>query len=436
MLKLDFSHLEGAVSQEQLNAMAPELEAAHAKLYDPAAPGSDYVGWVRLPENYDKDEFARIQKAAAKIRKDSQVLVVIGIGGSYLGARAALEVFPSDGPEICFVGCSLSPNELDSVIKKIDDREWSINVISKSGGTTEPAVAFRVFRELLVKQYGDKANQRIYATTDKARGALKTLADSNGWETFVVPDNVGGRFSVLTAVGLLPIAVAGCDIDALMGGARRAMKAYTSVELDENDCYKYAAIRNILYNKGKSVEVMVSYEPCYAMMNEWWKQLYGESEGKDQKGLFPASVVFSTDLHSLGQYIQDGRRQLFETVVLIDEPKHQVTLGKDPEDVDGLNYLEGRSMAFINEKAFEGTVLAHNDGGVPNVVLHASDFSEDTLGQIIYFFEKACAISGYMLGVNPFDQPGVESYKKNMFALLGKPGYEDQKAALEKRING
>ncbi|MDE6837033.1 MAG: glucose-6-phosphate isomerase, partial [Acutalibacter sp.] len=287
------------------------------------------------------------------------------------------------------------------------------------------------------KKYGKEgARERIFCTTDRQKGTLKQLADKEGYETFVVPDDVGGRFSVLTAVGLLPIAVAGCDIDALMAGARKAMKAYTSPVLAENDCYKYAALRNILYRKGKTVEVMVSYEPCCAMMNEWWKQLYGESEGKDQKGLFPASVVFSTDLHSLGQYIQDGSRQLFETVVHLDAPKHQLTLGKDPTDVDGLNYLEGRTMDFVNEKAFEGTVLAHNDGGVPNMVLHVADFSEDSLGQLIYFFEKACAISGYLLGVNPFDQPGVESYKKNMFALLGKPGYEDQKAALEARLNG
>ena len=317
-----------------------------------------------------------------------------------------------------------------------EGKDVSINMISKSGTTTEPAIAFRVFRELLEKKYGKEgARERIFCTTDKAKGTLKHLADEEGYETFVVPDDVGGRYSVLTAVGLLPIAVAGADIDALMGGAQKAMELYNNPSLEENDCYKYAAIRNILYNKGKCTEVMVSYEPCYAMMNEWWKQLFGESEGKDNKGLFPASVIFSTDLHSLGQYIQDGRRTLFETVVLIDEPKHQITLGNDPADVDGLNYLEGRTMAFINEKAYEGTVLAHNDGGVPNVVLHVSDFSEDTLGQLIYFFEKACAISGYILGVNPFNQPGVESYKKNMFALLGKPGYEDAKAELEKRLS-
>lgn len=406
--------------------------------------GNDFLGWVDLPTQYDKEEFARIKAAAKKIQGNSDVFVVIGIGGSYLGARAAIEFLKSekyndlrkDTPAIYFAGNSISSTALAELVAICEGKDVSINMISKSGTTTEPAIAFRVFRELLEKKYGKEgARERIFCTTDKARGTLKHLADEEGYETFVVPDDVGGRYSVLTAVGLLPIAVAGADIDALMAGAAKAMEKYNDPSLDNNDCYKYAAIRNILYNKGKCTEVMVSYEPCYAMMNEWWKQLYGESEGKDNKGLFPASVVFSTDLHSLGQYIQDGRRTLFETVVLIDEPKHQITLGKDPTDVDGLNYLEGRTMAFINEKAFEGTVLAHNDGGVPNVVIHASDFSEDTLGQLIYFFEKACAISGYLLGVNPFDQPGVESYKKNMFALLGKPGYEEAKAELEKRLS-
>ena len=442
-LKLDDRYLKGFVSQHEYEGIGAQVKCASELLMSGKGQGNDFLGWVTLPEDYDKEEFARIKSAAERIKKNSQVFIVIGIGGSYLGARAAIEFLksdkynnlPKDTPDIYFTGNSISSTALQELVTICEGRDVSINMISKSGTTTEPAIAFRVFRELLEKKYGKEgARERIFCTTDKARGTLKQLADKEGFETFVVPDDVGGRFSVLTAVGLLPIAVAGCDIDALMGGARKAMKAYTSTELDENDCYKYAAIRNILYNKGKSVEVMVSYEPCYAMMNEWWKQLYGESEGKDQKGLFPASVVFSTDLHSLGQFIQDGSRQLFETVVHMDAPKHTITLGKDAADVDGLNYLEGRTMAFINEKAFEGTVLAHNDGGVPNVVIHASDFSEDTLGQLIYFFEKACAISGYLLGVNPFDQPGVESYKKNMFALLGKPGYEDQKAALEERI--
>ncbi len=444
-LKLEDRYLKGFVSQHELDQAQPQVEAAAQLLMSGKGAGSDFLGWVTLPEDYDKEEFARIKAAAQRVKENSQVFVVIGIGGSYLGARAAIEFLKSDKynalpkntPDIYFAGNSISSTALQELATICEGKDVSINMISKSGTTTEPAIAFRVFRELLEKKYGKEgARERIFCTTDRARGTLKQLADAEGYETFVVPDDVGGRYSVLTAVGLLPIAVAGCDISALMAGARKAMQAYSSTSLEENDCYKYAAIRNILYRKGKSVEVMVSYEPCYAMMNEWWKQLYGESEGKDQKGLFPASVVFSTDLHSLGQYIQDGSRQLFETVVHLDAPKHQLTLGKDPTDVDGLNYLEGRTMDFVNEKAFEGTVLAHNDGGVPNMVLHVADFSEDSLGQLIYFFEKACAISGYLLGVNPFDQPGVESYKKNMFALLGKPGYEDQKAALEARLNG
>ena len=420
MLKLDLSMLEGVVSQEQLNAMAPEVEAAHAKLYDPAAPGSDFVGWVRLPENYDKDEFARIQKAAAKIRKDSQVLVVIGIGGSYLGARAALEVFPSNGPEICFVGCSLSPNELDSVIRRLDDREWSINVISKSGGTTEPAVAFRVFRELLVKQYGEKANQRIYATTDKARGALKTLADSNGWETFVVPDDVGGRFSVLSAVGLLPIAVGGADIEALMAGARDAMNAFDRRDMD-NPVWQYVAARNLLYRQGQKIELFCSYEPSYSFVGEWLKQLFGESEGKDGKGIFPASAQFTTDLHSLGQYIQDGERHLFETVIYVDDTGCDIAIPYSDDNGDNLNYLAGKPLSFVREMAFKGTLAAHKDGGAPSMVLRLDKMDVHALGGLFYFFELSCGISGHVLGVNPFNQPGVEAYKKNMFELLGRP---------------
>ena len=420
MLKLDLSMLEGVASQEQLNAMAPEVEAAHARLYDPAAPGSDFVGWVRLPENYDKDEFARIQKAAAKIRKDSQVLVVIGIGGSYLGARAALEVFPSNGPEICFVGCSLSPNELDNVIRRLDDREWSINVISKSGGTTEPAVAFRVFRELLVKQYGEKANQRIYATTDKARGALKTLADSNGWETFVVPDDVGGRFSVLSAVGLLPIAVGGTDIEALMAGARDAMNAFDRRDMD-NPVWQYVAARNLLYRQGKKIELFCSYEPSYSFVGEWLKQLFGESEGKDGKGIFPASAQFTTDLHSLGQYIQDGERHLFETVIYVDDTGCDIAIPYSDDNGDNLNYLAGKPLSFVREMAFKGTLAAHKDGGAPSMVLRLDKMDVHALGGLFYFFELSCGIGGHVLGVNPFDQPGVEAYKKNMFELLGRP---------------
>ena len=443
-LKLEAGYLKEFISQHEYEAMEPQVKTAHEQLMHKTGLGNDFLGWVTLPQDYDKEEFARIKAAAKKVQSNSDVFVVIGIGGSYLGARAAIEFLKSDKnndlrkdtPAIYFTGNSISSTALAELVEICEGKDVSINMISKSGTTTEPAIAFRVFRELLEKKYGKEgARERIFCTTDKAKGTLKQLADKEGYETFVVPDDVGGRYSVLTAVGLLPIAVAGADIDALMAGAAKAMELYNTPSLEENDCYKYAAIRNILYNKGKSTEIMVSYEPCYAMMNEWWKQLFGESEGKDNKGLFPASVIFSTDLHSLGQYIQDGRRTLFETVVLIDEPKQQIVLGNDPENVDGLNYLEGRTMAFINEKAYEGTVLAHNDGGVPNVVLHVSDFSEDTLGQLIYFFEKACAISGYVLGVNPFNQPGVESYKKNMFALLGKPGYEDAKAELEKRLS-
>ena len=380
-LKLECGYLKGFIGEHEYAAMASQVENAHALLASGKGPGNDFLGWVDLPTNYDKEEFARIKAAAERIKKNTDVFIVIGT-------------------------------------------------------TTEPAIAFRVFREILEKKYGkEEAKKRIFCTTDKARGTLKHLADEEGYETFVVPDDVGGRYSVLTAVGLLPIAVAGADIDALMAGAQKAQAAYNNPNMEENDCYKYAAIRNILYNKGKTTEVMVSYEPCYTLMNEWWKQLYGESEGKDGKGLFPASVVFSTDLHSMGQYIQDGRRSLFETVMLFEKPKREVVIGNDLANVDGLNFLEGKSMAYINRKAFEGTVLAHNDGGVPNVVISAPDFSEDTLGQIIYFFEKACAISGYLLGVNPFNQPGVESYKKNMFALLGKPGYEGEKEALEARLS-
>ena len=420
MLKLDLSMLEGAVSQEQIEAMAPEVEAAHAKLYDPAAPGSDYVGWVRLPENYDKEEFARIQKAAAKIRQDSQVLVVIGIGGSYLGARAVLEVFPSDGPEICFAGCSLSPNEIQKVVRKLGGKDWSINVISKSGGTTEPAVAFRVFRDLLVKQYGKDADGRIYATTDKARGALKTLADSNGWETFVVPDDVGGRYSVLTAVGLLPIAAAGVDIGELMGGAHDAMVAYDKRDMS-NPVWQYAAARNLLYRQGKKIELFCTYEPSYSFVGEWLKQLFGESEGKDGKALFPASAQFTTDLHSLGQYIQEGERDLFETVVYVDDTGCDIAVPYSDDNGDNLNYLAGKPLSFVREMAFRGTLAAHKDGGTPSVVLRLDKMDVRALGTLLYFFELSCGISGHILGVNPFNQPGVEAYKKNMFALLGKP---------------
>ncbi|MBQ0135225.1 MAG: glucose-6-phosphate isomerase [Oscillospiraceae bacterium] len=442
-LKLFDNYLKNFISNDEILGMQAEVTAAHELLHTGKGPGNDFIGWVDLPVDYDKEEFARIKVAADKIKKNSQVLVVIGIGGSYLGARAAIEFCKSqnynllckDTPQIIFSGNTISSTTLNEIMDLIDGKDFSINVISKSGTTTEPAIAFRVFRELAIAKYGEEgAKDHIFVTTDKARGTLKALADEVGYETFVVPDDVGGRYSVLTAVGLLPIAVAGIDIDALMKGAQDARVAFCDADIEKNDCYKYAAIRNVLARKGKTVEMMVSYEPSYTMMNEWFKQLYGESEGKDGKGIFPASAIFSTDLHSLGQYIQDGQRLLFETVVTFKNPTREYIIKEDAANVDGLNFLAGRGMSFVNRKAFEGTVLAHNDGGVPNIVLEADAMNEYELGYMIYFFEKACAISGYILGVNPFDQPGVESYKKNMFALLGKPGYENEKAALEARL--
>ncbi|MBQ2944194.1 MAG: glucose-6-phosphate isomerase [Ruminococcus sp.] len=440
---LSDKHVQGFVTQEELTAIAPQVKAAHEALHTGTGLGNDFIGWLTLPTDYDKEEFARIKEAAKRIQSNTDVFIVIGIGGSYLGARAAIEFLTSpnynalckDTPQIYYAGNSISSTALAELIELCEGKDVSINMISKSGTTTEPAIAFRVLRELLEKKYGKEgAKERIYCTTDKARGTLKQLADREGYETFVVPDDVGGRYSVLTAVGLLPIAVAGADVDALMAGAQKAQADFDNEDVFTNDCYKYAALRNCLYRKGKTTEVLVSYEPAFTMMSEWFKQLYGESEGKDNKGIFPASVVFSTDLHSMGQYIQDGRRDLFETVVLFDKCKKEITMGTDPENVDGLNFLCGKTMDFINRKAFEGTVLAHNDGGVPNIVLNVSEMTEAELGYLIYFFEKACAISGYLLGVNPFNQPGVESYKKNMFALLGKPGYEQEKAALEARL--
>lgn len=444
-IKFDYSKVLGEfVGQHEIDYLQGQVTEADKLLREGTGPGSDFLGWLELPENYDKEEFARIQKAAAKIQSDSEVLVVIGIGGSYLGARAAIEFLKSpnynllckDTPQIFFTGNSISSNALSELVEICEGKDVSINMISKSGTTTEPAIAFRVLREMLEKKYGKEgAKERIFCTTDKAKGTLKELATKEGYETFVVPDDVGGRFSVLTAVGLLPIAVAGCDIDALMEGARKAQNDFDNDDLFTNDCYKYAALRNILYRKGYQTELLVAYEPAFTMMNEWFKQLFGESEGKDNKGIFPASVVFSTDLHSMGQYIQEGRRTLFETVVQFGKVAREITLDTDPENVDGLNFLSGKTMDFVNKKAFQGTVLAHNDGGVPNMVLDVEEMTETELGYLIYFFEKACAISGYLLGVNPFNQPGVESYKKNMFALLGKPGYEDQKAELEARLN-
>ena len=442
--KLVDKYLKGFVEEHEYKGIAEQVKTAHNLLHSGTGMGNDFLGWLTLPTDYDKEEFDRIKKAAEKIKKDTDVFIVIGIGGSYLGAIAAIEFLNSqnynalakDTPQIYFTGNSISSSALADIMELCEGKDVSINMISKSGTTTEPAIAFRVFREMLENKYGKEgAKERIYCTTDKARGTLKELADKEGYETFVVPDDVGGRFSVLTAVGLLPIAVSGADIDALMAGAQKAQQEFNNDDLATNDCYKYAALRNILYNKGKSLEILVSYEPAFTMMSEWFKQLFAESEGKDNKGIFPASVIFSTDLHSLGQYIQSGRRNLFETVVLFNKCKKEVTLGTDPTNVDGLNFLAGKTMGFVNQKAFEGTVLAHNDGGVPNIVLSVEEMNESELGYLIYFFEKACAISGYLLGVNPFDQPGVESYKKNMFALLGKPGYEDMKAELEARLN-
>ena len=442
MLKFDTSNAVPFLPENWLTSRLDALDSARVKLENGSGLGGDYTGWVHLPRDYDKEEFARIQAAAERIRKDSQALVVIGIGGSYLGARAVVELVNSpnfnlthkDGPAVYFAGNGLSTDAMLEVIDLIKDKDWSINVISKSGTTTEPAVAFRIFKNLLEEKYGkEEARKRIYATTDAHKGALKGLADAEGYEEFVVPDAVGGRYSVLTAVGLLPIACAGLDIDKLMEGAAAAREAFSTCTPD-NDCYKYAAARNILYRKGKKVELMACYEPDFAMMNEWYKQLYGESEGKDQKGLMPTSVIFSTDLHSMGQFVQDGARIMFETVVDIKKPHTELFIEKDPANLDGLNFLADQNMSVVNRKAMEGTILAHTDGGVPNIVLEVDSLGEFDLGYLIYFFERACAISGYILGVNPFDQPGVESYKKNMFALLGKPGYEAQKAELEAKL--
>ncbi len=440
-VKLNTRYLEGFVTNDDVVAIAPELDAAVELLNSRKGPGNDFLGWLDLPVDYDKEEFARIKKAAEKIRNDSDVLVVIGIGGSYLGARAAIEFCKSQNrnltekPQIIFAGNTLSSAALAEAVKLCDGKDFSVNVISKSGTTTEPTIAFRVFKELLEKKYGKEgAAKRIYSTTDKARGTLKELSDREGYETFVIPNDVGGRYSVLTAVGLLPIAVAGIDIDKMMQGAADARTAFAQGDVNTNDCYKYAAMRNILYRKGKAVEMMISYEPDYTMMNEWFKQLYGESEGKCGKGLFPSSAIFSTDLHSLGQYVQDGERLMFETVVMFNKPKEELIIGFDEENGDGFNFVAGQSVDFVNKKAFLGTVLAHTDGNVPNMILEIDEMNEYEFGYLVYFLEKACAVSGYILGINPFDQPGVESYKKNMFALLGKPGYEEHKKALEARI--
>jgi len=443
-MELKTTGVNGFVKPAELTNMETLLNAVNDELLTGKGAGSDFLGWLDLPVNYDKEEFARIQKAAKKIQGDSDVLVVIGIGGSYLGARAAIEfckgqmyngVREKGIPEIYFVGNNISSSYINDVVKIIGDRDFSVNIISKSGTTTEPAIAFRVFKKMLEEKYGaEGAKGRIYATTDKARGALKNLANVEGYESFVVPDDVGGRFSVLTAVGLLPIAAAGIDIAAMMKGAADARECCKEGTLDNNPAYKYAALRNILYRKGKNIEILVNYEPALMMTGEWFKQLFAESEGKDNKGIFPTAANFSTDLHSIGQFIQDGTRSLFETVVWVKNPRSELVIEAADEDIDGLNYLAGKSVQFVDSKAYQGTLLAHMDGGTPNIIIEIDEADAYHFGYLVYFFEKACGLSGYLLGVNPFDQPGVEAYKKNMFALLGKPGYEARRAELEERM--
>ncbi|MDD3173391.1 MAG: glucose-6-phosphate isomerase [Herbinix sp.] len=445
-VSFDFSVAKKYISDSEIDMIKTSVEAAKNQLVNKAGAGNDFLGWIDLPVDYDKEEFARIQKSAAKIQNDSDVLLVIGIGGSYLGARAAIEFLRHSfynsvskeirkTPEIYFCGNNISSNYMNHLKEVIGDRDFSINIISKSGTTTEPALAFRVFKKLLNEKYGKKeAAKRIYATTDKARGALKNLATEEGYESFVVPDDVGGRFSVLTAVGLLPIAVSGADITKLMEGAASMRSYCLNTSFEENDSLKYAAVRNILLRKGKNIEILVNYEPSLHYVSEWWKQLFGESEGKDQKGIFPAAVDFTTDLHSMGQFIQDGQRTLFETVITLEKSPTEIILEEEEVDLDGLNYLAGKSVDFINKSAMKGTLLAHTDGNVPNLQITLPEQNEFFLGELFYFFEFACGVSGYVLGVNPFDQPGVESYKKNMFALLGKPGFEAQREELLKRL--
>lgn len=445
-VRFDYSKALSFFGEHEVTYLRDFVKVAHHSLHEKTGAGSDFLGWIDLPVDYDKEEFSRIQKSAEKIKSDSDVLLVVGIGGSYLGARAALEflqhsfynALPKEKrktPQVIFIGNNISSTYMTDVMDLLEGKDFSVNVISKSGTTTEPAIAFRIFRKLLEEKYGvEEARKRIYATTDKARGALKTLADEEGYESFVIPDDVGGRYSVLTAVGLLPIAVSGSDIETMMKGAAQAREDFSNSELEENAAYQYAAVRNALYNKGKTIEMLINYEPSLQYFSEWWKQLFGESEGKDQKGIYPSSANFSTDLHSLGQYVQEGRRDLFETIIKVEKPRHEMVIEEASTDLDGLNYLAGKTVDFVNNKAFEGTMLAHTDGGVPNLVLSIPQLDEYTFGYLVYFFEKACAMSGYLLGVNPFDQPGVEAYKVNMFALLGKPGFEEKKAELEKRL--
>lgn len=445
-VSFDYSNAKQFISEEEVQMMSRIINDSKKVLVDGTGAGNDFIGWINLPVDYDKEEFARIQKAAEKIQSDSEVLVVIGIGGSYLGARAAIEALRHSfynnvdksirkTPEIYFAGNNISSTYIQHLIDVIGDRDFSINVISKSGTTTEPAIAFRVFKKLLVEKYGkEEAAKRIYATTDKAKGALKNLATEEGYETFVVPDDVGGRFSVLTAVGLLPIAASGADITKLMEGAAAMREHCLSADFNENDSLKYAAVRNILLRRGKTIEILCNYEPALHYVSEWWKQLYGESEGKDGKGLYPASVDLTTDLHSMGQFIQDGSRIMFETVLNVEKSREEIIINEEPVDLDGLNYLAGKTVDFINKSAMNGTILAHTDGNVPNLLVNIPEQNEYYLGQLFYFFEFACGISGYLLGVNPFNQPGVESYKKNMFALLGKPGFEEEREKLLKRL--
>lgn len=434
---------DGFVTEEELYALKQQVVHCHQSLHDKTGKGNDFVGWVDLPETYDKAEFARIKQAAAKIQSQSQVLIVIGIGGSYLGTKTALDFIKTpyyneknkETPDIYFVGNNISSAYLNDILEIVGERDFSVNVISKSGTTTEPAIAFRVFRQLLEKKYGKaEAAKRIFATTDRAKGALKEMCDGEGYETFVIPDDIGGRFTVLTAVGLLAMAVAGVDIDAVMAGAQYAHKQFAEADLEKNICYQYAALRYLFYTKGKTIEILANYEPHMTSFGEWYKQLFAESEGKEQKGLFPVTANFSTDLHSIGQFIQEGGRYFFETVLWCKEPKTTVTIPFDEKDGDGLNFLAGKEMQFVNSKAFAGTMLAHIDGGVPNMVIEMDKMDEWHFGALVYFFEKAAGISGYLLDINPFDQPGVEAYKKNMFALLGKAGYEQRKAQLEARL--
>ncbi|GAA0180687.1 glucose-6-phosphate isomerase [Clostridium sediminicola] len=445
-ITLDLSKTKPYLNDHEVEQLQPMVSAAHSMLHNMTGAGNEFLGWIDLPLNYDKEEFSRIKAAAEKIKANSEVLVVIGIGGSYLGARAAIEMLTNtfhnylqsgskDGVTVLYAGNNISSTYMADLLELVKDKDFSVNVISKSGTTTEPAIAFRIFKDMLEKKYGkDGAKERIYATTDKVRGALRQLSDSEGYETFIIPDDVGGRFSVLTPVGLLPIAAAGVNVDEMMKGAQDAREEYSVPELEKNIAYQYAAARNALYSKGKTTEMMVNFEPCLHYMGEWWKQLYGESDGKDQKGIFPAAADFSTDLHSMGQYIQDGMRTLFETQLNVEKPRKSIIVEANEENLDGLNFLAGKDMDFVNNQAFSGTVLAHVDGGVPNIIINIPELTPYYFGSLVYFFEKACGLGGYLLGVNPFNQPGVEAYKKNMFALLGKPGFEDLKAKLEERL--